>query len=97
MLKKAIAMSLEEETGVRFTKGENEADEHNNFQAARSHRPLLMMMMGMRKRKRCCPSKKKQVRDLPKEKTRLSTITFRWHAASQREILRMMMVMRRRC
>ena len=79
MLKKAIAMSLEEKTGARFTKGENRADEHNNFQAARSHRLLLRMMMGMRKR--CCPSKKKQVRDLPKEKTRLSTIIFRWHAA----------------
>ena len=49
MLKKAIAMSLEEKTGARFTKGENRADEHNNFQAARSHRLLLRMMRWRRR------------------------------------------------
>ena len=44
MLKKAIAMSLEEETGTICAKGENKA-EHNNFQVARRLRQLLMMVM----------------------------------------------------
>ena len=49
MLKKAIAMSLEEETGARFTKRENKA-EHNNFhQVARRERQFLRMMMVMKR------------------------------------------------
>ena len=44
MLKKAIAMSLEEETGARFTKRENKAD-HNNFRMARRERQSLRMRM----------------------------------------------------
>ena len=44
MLKKAIAMSLDEETGARFTKREKKA-EHNNFhQVALKQRQLLRMM-----------------------------------------------------
>ena len=48
MLKKAIAMSLEEETGVNFAKVENKA-ESNNFQVARSKRQLLRTMMRRRR------------------------------------------------
>ena len=40
MLKKAIAMSLEEETGVSCAKRENKA-ESNNFQVAHSQRQGL--------------------------------------------------------
>ena len=48
MLQKAIAMSLEEETGARFTKRENKA-EHNKFQVACRRRQLLRMMMVTRR------------------------------------------------
>lgn len=65
MLRKAIALSLEEETGVNFAKRENKA-EHNYFQVARSQRQRLRMMMLMRRRcwRRPSPSpwKSKQVR-----------------------------------
>ena len=48
MLKKAIALSLEEETGVNSAKGENKA-ENINFQVARRQRQLVRMMMVMRR------------------------------------------------
>ena len=54
-LNKTIALSLEEETGVRFAKKENKT-EHNNFQVARSQRQLLRMMMVMRRSSRKKPS-----------------------------------------
>ena len=64
-LNKTIALSLEEETGVKFAKGENKT-EHNNFQVARSQRQCLRMMMAMRrsewKRPLPPPWKNKQVR-----------------------------------
>ena len=49
MLKKDIGMSLEEETGVSYAKIENKA-EHNYFQAARSQRQFLRMMMVKKRR-----------------------------------------------
>ena len=73
MLKKDIGMSLEEETGVSYAKIENKA-EHNYFQAARSQRQFLRMMMVKKRRnewKRLLPSpwKSKQVRNCRKKDT----------------------------
>ena len=48
MLKKIIALSLEEETGVNSAKGQNKA-EHYNFQVECRRRQLLRMMMVMRR------------------------------------------------
>ena len=47
MLKKAIAMSLEEETDVNSAKGDNK---HNKFQVALRERQLLRMMKVMMRR-----------------------------------------------
>ena len=47
-MKKAIALSLEEETGVNSAKGQNKA-EHNKFQVALRERQLLRMMMVTRR------------------------------------------------
>ena len=49
MLKKAIALSLEEETGVNSAKGENKA-EHNKFQVALRERQCVQIVMIMMRR-----------------------------------------------